>query len=457
MEGKQRFRTVIAGGGVAAIEAALALNELVGDRADTVMVAPDREFVYRPLAVAEPFGLGSAARLPLSELASRAGAELRPRTLRAVDSERRVAVLDSGEEIGYDALFLGLGARASEALAGALTYRGVQDSDKFGDLLGELERGEVKSIAFAVPTAVKWALPLYELALLTAWHAAKKGIDGTRVTLVTHEAAPLDIFGRRASESVGRLLSRGGVELRTGVAPAAVEGDELLLMSGARLPADRVVALPRLEVDPIPGIPQGPHGFIGTDPYMRVEGLPLVYAAGDATWFPVKQGGLATQQADAAASSIASCIDPRITPEPFRPILRAAILTGGAPRYLRSDIGDPDRSSAAGASPLWWPASKIAGRHLAPFLAGLVERPGAQPKDLGDLETPIAEDTERAEADHVDAVELALTAADADARWQDYKGALRWLAIAEHLGFTLPPEVAAKQEKWRAAAGSAAS
>jgi sulfide:quinone oxidoreductase len=183
---------------------------------------------------------------------------------------------------------------------------------------------------------------------------------------------------------------------------------------------------------------------------MRVEGISDVYAAGDSTWFPIKQGGVATQQADTAASTIAAKADPSIAVEPFRPVLRAAIMTGTTPRYLRADVENPDGTSASGAAPLWWPTSKVAGRRLAPFLAGRVDRPDQPPKAFGDLEEVIADDSERAEADHVDAVELALTAADADARWRDYSGALRWLAIAEHLGFTLPPEVAAKRERWRA-------
>ena len=51
-----RMRVLIAGGGVAALEAMLALRALAADRVSVVLVAPDREFVYRPLAVAEPFG-----------------------------------------------------------------------------------------------------------------------------------------------------------------------------------------------------------------------------------------------------------------------------------------------------------------------------------------------------------------------------------------------------------------
>ena len=65
---------VIAGGGVAALEAALTLRELAEDRVTVEIVAPEPRFWYRPLAVVEPFGLGEVVHLELAALASSAGA-----------------------------------------------------------------------------------------------------------------------------------------------------------------------------------------------------------------------------------------------------------------------------------------------------------------------------------------------------------------------------------------------
>ena len=48
-------RVVVAGGGIAGMEAALALADLAGDKAELSLVSRDREFVYRPLTVEEPF------------------------------------------------------------------------------------------------------------------------------------------------------------------------------------------------------------------------------------------------------------------------------------------------------------------------------------------------------------------------------------------------------------------
>jgi sulfide:quinone oxidoreductase len=131
-----------------------------------------------------------------------------------------------------------------------------------------------------------------------------------------------------------------------------------------------VVALPRLEGPRIPGIPQDADGFIATDLSGRVHGLASVYAAGDITQFPIKQGGIAAQQADAVAEVIAAQAGAVVQPHRFQPVLRGLLLTGGAPRYLRSEPhGGQGDTSTVSDEPLWWPPGKIVGRYLAPFLA----------------------------------------------------------------------------------------
>jgi sulfide:quinone oxidoreductase len=136
---------------------------------------------------------------------------------------------------------------------------------------------------------------------------------------------------------------------------------------------DRVVTEPRL-IGPRPrGVPCGEHGFIDTDAHGRVAGLDGVFAAGDATAFPIKQGGLAAQQADAVAEAIAASVGAEVEPQPFRPILRGILLTGGPARYLRADIsgGAGDDSTISGDA-LWWPPDKVSGRYLAPYLSSQV-------------------------------------------------------------------------------------
>jgi sulfide:quinone oxidoreductase len=130
------------------------------------------------------------------------------------------------------------------------------------------------------------------------------------------------------------------------------------------------VALPRLEGTRIAGIPQDADGFVTTDPNGRVQGVLHVYAAGDITTFPIKQGGIAAQQADAVAEEIAAQAGAPVRPRRFRPVLRGLLLTGSTPRYLRHEpAGGTGNTTTIATEPLWWPAGKIVGRHLAPFLA----------------------------------------------------------------------------------------
>ena len=140
----------------------------------------------------------------------------------------------------------------------------------------------------------------------------------------------------------------------------------LTLAHGDPVRTDRVIALPRLLGPGFGGLPADAQGFLRTDDHGRVAGLEDVYAAGDVTSFPVKQGGLAAQQADAVAEAIAARLGAAIDPQPFRPVLRGLLKTGAAARYLAVGTGE-----SPGARPaLWCPESKIFGRYLLPYLGG---------------------------------------------------------------------------------------
>ncbi len=158
--------------------------------------------------------------------------------------------------------------------------------------------------------------------------------------------------------------------VHTGRYPTDVREHELLVLPTGSVAADRVVSLPRLRGPFLAGLPHDSDGFIPTDLHGLVAGEADVYAAGDATTCPVKQGGVATQQADAAAEAIAARAGADVDPRPFRPVLRGMLLTGASPRYLRADqSGAAGDSSSASDQALWWPPSKIAGHWLAPYLA----------------------------------------------------------------------------------------
>src|SRR6266516_6220466 len=136
-------QVLIAGAGVAALEAALALRALAEDEVSVELVAPEAEFTYRPLAVTEPFRVGEVTRFPLPTLAEAAGARLRTGSVAAVDPERKAVTLEDGRELTYDVLLLALGARPREAVVGALTFRGPQDGPALSALLVQTTAGEI--------------------------------------------------------------------------------------------------------------------------------------------------------------------------------------------------------------------------------------------------------------------------------------------------------------------------
>lgn len=367
-----RGHVLIAGGGVAALEALLALRDLAGDRVAIEIHAPSRDFVYRPLAVAEPFGIGQALRFDLAEIAQSHGATYRADGLSSVEAGRHQATMRSGDRIDYDKLVIACGAKMRWSVPGAITFWGPSGHAEFDDLLKELEEGTIKRVIFTMPAGFGWPLPIYELALMTSAHLAELGVTNVELTIVTPEDAPLQLFGSRASDQVAELLADLGIAVETGKYPVRFEDGKLLVAPGGAISAARVVSMPSYEGRPIVGIPGDQRGFIPVDGQGRVRGISDVFAAGDATDFPIKQGGLAAQQSDAVAAAIAASLGVEVEAEPFSPTLRGLLLTGKRPRYLRAELdGGHGETSAATDHALWFPRGKIAGRYLGPMLASL--------------------------------------------------------------------------------------
>jgi sulfide:quinone oxidoreductase len=139
---------------------------------------------------------------------------------------------------------------------------------------------------------------------------------------------------------------------------------------------DRVVALPELCGPSIPGVPTyDSRGFIHVDAHGKVQGLEGVYAAGDATSFPIKFGGIAAQQADVAAQAIAADAGAPIERHKFKPVIHGVLLGAEKPLYLSAHItGGHGSASEVSESPTWSPPTKIAAKYLAPYLESRDEK-----------------------------------------------------------------------------------
>ena len=134
---------------------------------------------------------------------------------------------------------------------------------------------------------------------------------------MTPERRPLEIFGTQASDAVEELLSDAGITPHYGVRAQIHHGGRIETEPGTEIVVDRAVALPVLEALDLEGIPASANGFIPVDDMGRVSGLQDIYAVGDATDRPIKQGGLACQQADVTAAHIAARAGADVEVPPF--------------------------------------------------------------------------------------------------------------------------------------------
>ena len=349
---------VIAGGGVGALEGLLALQDLAGDRVHISVLTAARHVTYRPLSVAEPFGSGPAPRYDWERITRDRGVRWISDLLEAVRPDAREVDTRDGPPVPYDALLLAVGARPEPALAGAISFAGPRDVLAVRETIEALTPGRLHTIAFVAMAGTSWTLPLYELALMTAEYGRRRGLD-LAIEVISSESAPLGVFGAEARAAVSRRLDDAGVHFRSAAFPTEYANGKLWLETEGPLDVDLVIALPHLRGAPLAGLPHESGGFVPVDGYGRVRGVERVWAVGDMTTRPLKQGGLAAQQADVAAADIASQITGgEIEVHPYEPNLQGMLLTGADPLYLERDLH-------AG------PQQKVVGVHLGPYLEAL--------------------------------------------------------------------------------------
>ncbi len=365
------LNAMICGGGIAGIEGLLRLRRLAGDRVQLTLVSPEEEFVCRPLAVREPFVLAGVRRYPLERIASDTGAKWIKDRLVRVDADACTVHTQGGRELSYDALLLAVGARESSPYEHAHVFTDHDPDQSFRGIVRDIEMGYASSVAFVLPEGPVWPVPLYELALMTAERAHSMSLDA-QITLITPDGRPLKAFGQAAGDAIVCLLREAGIKLHTGVV-ARVPTPRLVTFGETRLEVDRIVTLPRVTGPAVPGLPAGTGWFVPVDERCLVkETNGRVFAAGDATDFPVKHGGIGAQQADTAAAGIAHLAGVGERPPPLDPVIRGVLLGGDRRLYLAAHViaGLGWRSEVYEQPP--WPAEeKVVAEELGPYLGNL--------------------------------------------------------------------------------------
>lgn len=349
------LHVLIAGGGVAAFEAAFALRALAGDLVDIELLAPEPRFFYQPQAVLEPFAGERVQEFEAADLARSAAAQLTIGALASVSPDEHRARTAQGMTIEYDVLLIACGASPRPFVRDALTFRGPADAERVGAIARAARLGNVGRITLAIPTPCTWPLPIYELAF------GLRSVTDVPIAVSTVEPVAGAVLGRLGSEALASRLAGHGIDV---VAAADVRSDA----------AGIDVAAPELRGDRILGIPADDDGFIPASRLGAVHGLHDVFAAGDITSYDHKHGSLAAAQADAAAEAIAAAAGVELVPAPFQPILYAWVACGETSIYVRRDLDDARDEGTVSQDPLWSPGGKIFARHLGPVLAELSRR-----------------------------------------------------------------------------------
>jgi len=385
----EKSEVLIAGGGIAGVEAALALHDLAPEEVHLRLLSPEPEFELKPLAVEQPFTGRPADRHDLRAALEEIGAEFVDGALSDVDAGAGRVRFGYGSELGFDFLIVCTGARTRSPYAGVETFWSDR-SDLPVDAMIERAATAQRPLSLVVPPGTSWPLPLYELALLIRRRSEELGLEGVELEILTPESRPLDIFGDAGSAAVADLLEVRGIAHvpRTHVRQTDGAGPLTVSTRAERLAPELVLALPELRGPFVRGLPADAAGFLPVDELGRVEGCENIYAAGDGTDFPVKQGGLATQQADAVAEHIAMTLGAIEQAHGFEPVLRGRLLTGAETLSLRHTLGAGGDDGDASCEYLWWPAEKVAGRYLAAWL-GRADRTELQAPDRA-LEIEVA-------------------------------------------------------------------
>lgn len=371
IDARAGFEVVVCGGGVAAIEGLLRLRRLAGDRLATTLVTPAETLVMRPLAVQDPFARQGSREYAIARIVADTRSTWVKDAVASVDPEAAVVHTRQGRELGYDALLLAIGAREHRPFEHADVFTGRNADRTLRGLVRGIETGRVTSVAFVLPHEWMWPLPLYELALLIAARAHCLKL-APRLVFVTAEGRPLKAFGRAAGDALERLLSEAGIDLRTGVF-ASVPAAGIVSLGETRLEAQRIVTLPRITGPALAGLPAGTRWFVPVDERcVVINAGGRVFAAGDATDFPVKHGGIAAQQADTAAEGIVHLAGLGDRPAPLRPVIRGMLLTGARPLYLSAQVVDGlGWRSEVHERPPWPLEDKIVAEELGRYLRRL--------------------------------------------------------------------------------------
>lgn len=312
-----RHRAVVVGGGLAGLESALYLKARLGDQVAVTLISDQPRFVYRPFLTYVTFGLDpDHIHLDLKMIADQQDFRLLLGRVDHVDPARRLVQFGS-QSVAYDSLILATGAAAvEEAIPGLRRGYTVWSEkemlalrDRLGSAVESPPDSVLTRVVFLVPPGALWTGPIYELALMTAtwltWVGARDSFD---LHILTPELRHVEALGEKVHDQLAESLIVRGIRATLGARATAVKRDTVRLGDGEEVPFDLLINAAVYHGAGLKNdLPVDEKGFYRTRTNTRqIVSDDQIYAVGDGSDYPVKQGFLALLQADAAGEHIAS-------------------------------------------------------------------------------------------------------------------------------------------------------
>ena len=233
----------------------------------------------------------SACRIPLADLLDPVGVAHVATEVTAIDSGARTVTTSGGVTYGYDRLVLASGSHVLKPAIPGLREFGF-DVDTYDGALALLQH--LRKLADDAPTPAAATVVLVG-AGLTGIEAACElperlralfsaaGVT-PRVILIDRNPLVGSDMGSSARPVIERALSHNGVETRTAVSVTDVTKRGVSLSSGEQLQAATVVWCAGMRASSLTEqlpVPRDRLGRVQVDDYLRVVGVPAVFAAGD--------------------------------------------------------------------------------------------------------------------------------------------------------------------------------
>jgi NADH:quinone reductase (non-electrogenic) len=232
----------------------------------------------------------SDSRIPLADLLDPVGVAHIATEVTGIDTDARVVTTSGGAAYSYDRLVLAPGSRVIKPAVPGLrefgfdvdTYDGAVALQRHLRGLAAGQGTPASATVVVVGAGLTGIETACELPNRLRALFSRDGLSG-RVVLVDRNGVGSDM-GASARPVIEKAVSDNGIEARTGVHVAAVNERGVLLSSGERLEAATVVWCAGMRANPLTEqlpVVRDSSGRVPVDDYLRVVGIPSVFAAGD--------------------------------------------------------------------------------------------------------------------------------------------------------------------------------